>query len=151
MLGVAEPDFQVVIDIATKRIQLIAPNVNPDHVMWMGMPDSLETLVAKYDVDEAIYEDKLEGILSSASLVYTLPINKNTKVDASKVKLCQAEQSKQLHTAFADARAYKAQWEIDIIREANRISSYAHNKVCFFSIEGDLFFSFMLKIIWFHH
>lgn len=127
--GVAEPDFQLVINIATKRVQLIAPNVNPDHVMWMGLPDSLETLTAKYDVDEAIYADKLEEILSAASMVYTLPINKKDKIDASKIKLCDAQESKKLHTAFAESRAYKAQWEIDIIREANRISSYAHNKL----------------------
>ncbi|CAO3642318.1 unnamed protein product [Mucor hiemalis] len=104
--GVAEPDFQLVINIATKKTHLIAPNVNPDHVMWMGMPNSLETLIAKYDVDEVVYADKLENILSAASIVYTLPINKKENVDAS-----------------------KAQWEVDIIREANRISSYAHNKL----------------------
>lgn len=94
------------------------------------MPDSLETLVAKYDVDEVVYEDKLEEILSAASIVYTLPINKRENIDASKIKLCDAQESKKLHTAFAESRAIKAQWEIDIIREANRISSYAHNKVC---------------------
>ncbi|GAA5815658.1 hypothetical protein MFLAVUS_009171 [Mucor flavus] len=126
--GVAEPDFHVVIDIATKRIQLISPNVDPEHVMWMGMPDSLETLAAKYDVDEAIYVDKLSEILASASAVYTLPIMKTDKI-ASNVKLCGADQSKNLHTAFAESRAYKADWEVDTIREANRISSYAHNKL----------------------
>lgn len=117
----------MVIDIASKHIQLIAPNVNPDHVMWMGLPDTLETLVAKYDVDEAIYADKLNDILTSASIVYTLPITKTDKVQTA--KLCNAQQSKTLHTAFAEARAIKAKWEVDIIREANRISSYAHNKV----------------------
>jgi Xaa-Pro dipeptidase len=129
LIGVAEPDFHLVIDIATKRIQLISPNVNPEHVMWMGLPDSLETLASKYDVDEAVYVDKLNDILSTASIVYTLPITKNGAVDTSKVKLCNAQQSKKLHTAFAESRAIKAQWEVDIIREANRISSYAHNKV----------------------
>lgn len=119
----------MVINIATKRIQLIAPNLNPEHVMWMGLPDSLEILVAKYDVDEAIYADKLNEILATASIVYTLPITKIGAVDAATVKLCDAQQSKKLHTAFAESRAIKAQWEVDIIREANRISSYAHNKV----------------------
>lgn len=97
--------------------------------MWMGLPDSLETLVSAYDVDEAIYADKLDDILSAASIVYTLPITKTDKVDTSKVKLCSADESHKLHVAFAEARIVKAQWEVDIIREANRISSYAHNKV----------------------
>lgn len=119
----------MVIDVASKRIQLIAPNVVPDHVMWMGLPDTLEVLVQKYDVDEAIYADKLNDILASASIVYTLPITKTDKVQAA--NLCNPQQSKTLHTAFAESRAIKAQWEVDIIREANRISSYAHNKVYF--------------------
>lgn len=92
------------------------------------MPDSLEVLAAKYDVDEAIYVDKLNNILSSASTVYTLPITKTNQL-GSDIKLCTDDQKKKLHTAFAESRAYKADWEIDIIREANRISSYAHNKV----------------------
>jgi Xaa-Pro dipeptidase len=94
----------------------------------MGLPDSLDTLMAKYDIDEAIYADQLNARLASASIVYTLPIVNTSKVGAG-VKLCSAEQSKQLHTAFADARAIKSEWEVEIIRKANKISSDAHVKV----------------------
>ncbi|KAI8091269.1 peptidase M24, structural domain-containing protein [Gilbertella persicaria] len=121
--GVAEPDFHVVIDIATKHIQLVSPNLDPAHVMWMGLPDSLETLMEKYDIDEAIYVDKLNDRLRAAPIVYTLPMTRKGQWDAS---WCTAEQSKQLHTAFAESRAIKSEWEIELIREANRISSEAH-------------------------
>lgn len=97
--------------------------------MWMGLPDTLETLVNKYDVDDALYVDKLDQRLAEASIVYTLPITKTNKIDASNIKLCNAEQSKQLHTAFAKARSIKADWEVEIIRKANEISSIAHAKV----------------------
>jgi Xaa-Pro dipeptidase len=127
-IGVSEPDFHVIIDIATKQIQLISPNLDPAHVMWMGLPDSLDTLMAKYDIDEAIYVDQLNARLASASIVYTLPIANTSKVGTG-VKLCSADQSKQLHTAFADARAIKSDWEVEIIRQANKISSDAHVKV----------------------
>ncbi|OBZ86136.1 putative Xaa-Pro aminopeptidase pepP [Choanephora cucurbitarum] len=121
--GVNEPDFHAIIDIATKRIQLVSPNLDPAHVMWMGLPDSLETLMEKYDIDEAIYVDQLNDRLASASIVYTLPIFTH---QTDKIHWCSSEQSKALHTAFAESRAIKADWEVALIREANRISSEAH-------------------------
>ncbi|KAI7901048.1 peptidase M24, structural domain-containing protein, partial [Cokeromyces recurvatus] len=133
--GVAEPDFHVTIDIETKHVRLFAPNVNPELVMWMGMPDSLEELKAKYDVDEVVYVDQLAQHLLSASIVYTLPITKTDKLD-SEIKLCSSEESKKLHTAFAEARAIKSDWEIEIIRKANEISSNAHVKLMKASQEG---------------
>ncbi|KAI9471819.1 MAG: peptidase M24, structural domain-containing protein [Benjaminiella poitrasii] len=133
--GVTEPDFHVTIDIKTGHVCLYAPNINPEHVMWMGMPDSLETLMAKYDVDEAVYVDQLDQQLLSASTVYTLPITKTDKFQAN-IKLCTAEESKKLHNAFAEARAVKSEWEIEIIRKANEISSNAHEKLMKASQEG---------------
>lgn len=127
--GVAEPGFHVVIDIATQRIKLFAPAVNPDDVIWMGLPDSLETLKSKYDVDEALYVDDLNKHLSEASVVYTIPIAKTDLLDAERVKLASDEDKNKLYAAFCEARAVKADWEVDIIRQANKISSDAHVKV----------------------
>lgn len=116
------------IDIATKHIKLVSPNLDPENVMWMGLPDSLETLVAKYDVDEAVYVDTLEATLAAAPIVYTLPIFTGA---SSTIAFSNDVQSKALHTAFAEARAFKADWEVEIIRKANKISSDAHVKVSF--------------------
>ncbi|ORE01438.1 hypothetical protein BCV72DRAFT_339415 [Rhizopus microsporus var. microsporus] len=127
--GVTEPNFHVVIDLSTNKITLVSPNLDPDAVMWMGLPDTLDQLKEKYDIDEAVYFDKLNGILSSAPVVYTLPITKTDALDKSKVKLCDQNESKLLYSAFAEARAIKADWEIEIIRKANQISSDAHMKL----------------------
>ncbi|KAI7865149.1 peptidase M24, structural domain-containing protein [Spinellus fusiger] len=122
--GVPEPGFHVIIDIITQHIQLIAPNVNPDDVMWMGMPDDLNTLMNKYDVDEVLYVYQLEKHLEAASTVYTLP---NTKHDFSpSVSLAD---TKALSVAFGEARAVKKEWEVALIRHANTISSNAHIKL----------------------
>jgi Xaa-Pro dipeptidase len=126
--GLSEPGFHVLIDIATHRIQLVSPNLDEDAVMWMGLPDDLETLVQKYDVDEALYVDRLPSVLSKAPIVYTLPITPTDKVDGS-VRWCSEQDKKALYTAFAEARAIKSDWEVDMIRKANRISSDAHVKV----------------------
>lgn len=105
----------------------MAPNVVPDHVMWMGLPDSLEVLQAKYDVDQVIYADKLSSLIDSASKVYTLPITKADAIAADKV--ANATEQKKLQNAFIDARLIKADWEVEIMRKANKISSDAHVKV----------------------
>ena len=133
--GVTEPNFHVVIDLSTNKITLVSPNLDPDAVMWMGLPDTLDQLKEKYDIDEAIYFDKLNDILSSAPVVYTLPITKTDALDKSKVKLCDQNESKLLYSAFVEARAIKADWEIEIIRKANQISSDAHMKVIVYSSE----------------
>lgn len=133
--GVTEPNFHVVIDLSTNKITLVSPNLDPDAVMWMGLPDTLDQLKEKYDIDEAIYFDKLNDTLSSAPVVYTLPITKTDALDKSKVKLCDQNESKLLYSAFAEARAIKADWEIEIIRKANQISSDAHMKVIVYSSE----------------
>ncbi|CDH56841.1 xaa-pro aminopeptidase [Lichtheimia corymbifera JMRC:FSU:9682] len=129
LTGVAEPGFHVVIDIATQRIQLFAPAVNPDDVIWMGLPDSLETLQSKYDVDEALYVDDLNKRLAESNVVYTIPIAKTDLLDTERVKLAGDEDKKKLYAAFCEARAIKADWEVDIIRQSNKISSDAHAKV----------------------
>ncbi|KAG2216266.1 hypothetical protein INT45_006067 [Circinella minor] len=145
LTGCAEPGFSVVIDVATERIQLIAPPVNPDDVVWMGYPDSLETLQTKYDVDEAIYSTELDARLKAASVVYTIPhFNVTFNED---VKAASEEDNKALYAAICEARIIKSDWEIEVMRKANKISSDAHIKVmeaCTTNInEADLYAIFL--------
>ncbi|KAI9276796.1 peptidase M24, structural domain-containing protein [Phascolomyces articulosus] len=128
LTGVAEPGFYVVIDVATKRIQLFAPPVNPDDVVWMGYPDSLETLQTKYDVDEALYTTDLDARLKEASAVYTIPHFNLTFKDEA-IKSASTEDNDALYAAISEARIVKADWEIEVMRKANKISSDAHVKV----------------------
>lgn len=125
-LGVNEPDFHVIINLNQPKIILVAPNVDPDHVMWLGLPDSLETLQEKYDVDQVIYANELDDLLKSASKVYTLPITKTT---ISGVSYANDQERNALNVAFQEARIIKSEWEIEIMRKANKISSDAHIKV----------------------
>lgn len=96
----------------------------------MGLPDSLETLQSKYDIDEALYVDDLNKRLAESNVVYTIPIAKTDLLDTERVKLAGDEDKKKLYAAFCEARAIKADWEVDIIRQSNKISSDAHAKVC---------------------
>ncbi|KAI9012547.1 peptidase M24, structural domain-containing protein [Phycomyces nitens] len=123
--GVAEPGFHVIIDLATQHIQLVCPVVNPDDVMWMGMPDSVDVLATKYDVDSVVYADQLDSRLMASSVIYTLP----TTTLVGDFNLASLEQNAALKVAFGEARAVKKDWEVEIIRQANKISSDAHVKL----------------------
>lgn len=126
--GVTEADFHVVVSLSTGKITLIAPDIIPDHVMWMGLPDTPEQLLTKYDVDEVVYANKLGDVLEKENpdKIYTLAI-----CDISSLQ--QNFQSKvdkeSLQTAIQEARMYKAKWEVELMRKANKISSDAHIKL----------------------
>ncbi|KAL1927765.1 hypothetical protein VTP01DRAFT_3586 [Rhizomucor pusillus] len=124
--GVSEPGFHVVIDLATQKVELYAPPVDPDLVIWMGEPESLEEMQSKYDVDQVVYADQLECRLASASVVYSIPIANTKALDVSKIKFAAADDNERLYSAFCEARAVKSDWEIALIRQANDISSNAH-------------------------
>ncbi|ORY95773.1 peptidase M24, structural domain-containing protein [Syncephalastrum racemosum] len=126
LTGVSEPDFHVIVDIATQRIELYAPALDPDAVVWMGLPDSIETMKSKYDVDEVLYVTDMAARLSAASVVYTPPI---AKKDGLTAQWADEKLNKALYAAICEARAVKADWEVDLIRMANKISSDAHVKV----------------------
>lgn len=140
----SEPGFHVVIDVATQQVELFAPPVDPDLVIWMGEPDSIEQLKEKYDVDQVVYADQLESRLASASVVYSIPIANTKALDASKIKFAAIEDNERLYAAFCEARAVKSDWEIALIRQANDISSNAHIQVCqeIFNVYGRLVFFF---------
>ncbi|KAG2187241.1 hypothetical protein INT44_004926 [Umbelopsis vinacea] len=128
LTGVTDADFHVVVSLSTGKITLIAPDIVADHVMWMGLPDTPEELLQKYDVNDVVYASKLDQVLQQENpqKIYTLPI-----CDTS--ALPQTFQSKvdkdALKPAIYEARMYKAKWEVEMMREANKISSDAHIKL----------------------
>ncbi|KAG2183335.1 hypothetical protein INT43_006340 [Umbelopsis isabellina] len=128
MTGVNEADFHVVVSLSSGNITLIAPDIVEDHVMWMGLPDTPEQLKNKYDVHEVVYASQLEQVLQKENpeKIYTLSICDVTAIP----KNLQSKVDKDsLQPAIYDARLYKAQWEVELMREINKISSDAHIKL----------------------
>lgn len=121
--------------------QLFIPPADPDVTMWSVAPPTLEEAKATYDSDA--YEstsDLSEAIRqcgsssSNADLVlHTLSLTmENPALPAAVQELIEAKTSGQQHstehllTALHLARLTKDEHEISLIREANRISSNAH-------------------------
>lgn len=94
----------------------------------MGEPDTLPELLAKYDVDEVLYEDQLSAVLASIrpTVIHVLDINNNSALPLSDLTPSPRLEVAFLRPALAEARIIKAEWEIDLLRRINRISSDAH-------------------------
>ncbi|PRP83816.1 xaa-Pro dipeptidase [Planoprotostelium fungivorum] len=124
LTGVEEPGFHVLINVADGQSILVAPDLDLDEALWRGMPDTMEVMQSRYDVDRVVFLSQMKETLASLnpSTIFTM-----TSTDVSKL----SEHSKiikkgSLDRAVWDARLIKTSQEIDLMREANRISSLAH-------------------------
>jgi Xaa-Pro dipeptidase len=123
--GCNEPDCYVTYDIPKDHLTLWLPQTDLSRVFYDGRGSTPEEAMAIYDIDEARYittdlvQDTPEATMIKIQVACYKDNGKSrTVVDASKLK-----------SAMDDCRAVKDSEEIDLIREANRISSEAHRQV----------------------
>ncbi|ORX95336.1 hypothetical protein K493DRAFT_282905 [Basidiobolus meristosporus CBS 931.73] len=122
MTGVEQPEYEFVYDIAGDKAILFAPRVPEDDIVWIGQPETNDQLKQRYDVDEVKYTDELVDTLKnlSPSIIHVL-----TGTDVTHLGDFQADDSK-LTEALEEARMYKSEFELEIMRVSNQISSEAH-------------------------
>lgn len=96
--------------------------------MWSVAPPTLDEAKAKFDSDEIDYTTKLKDRLSNfEGTIHTLPTTMEfppLAIPASELK--GRHVTDLLRDALHIARMVKTEYEIELIREANRISSGAH-------------------------
>lgn len=101
------------------------PPADPLVTMWSVAPPTLKEARAKFDSDEIQYTTDLEPLVSKFSgTIHTLPATVEFPPLPSYLKNTKSEE--ELRTALHIARMVKTEYEIELIREANRISSGAH-------------------------
>ncbi|KAH8674319.1 peptidase M24, structural domain-containing protein [Xylariales sp. PMI_506] len=135
LTGVDAADCYLVYDIAADHSTLFIPPVDPESVMWAGLPLSPEEALAKYDVDAVLPSTELNATLAhlgsnsgggSNSTVYAIA----DRV-ADHVTFLEFD-NKDLTTlveAVDECRVVKDEYEIALIRHANIISGAAHRAV----------------------
>lgn len=121
--GCNEPDCYVTYDISKDFLTLWLPQANPSRVFYDGRGSTPEEAMARYDIDDAKYilpkllrqspQDTMERI------VLAYDHRKLTSILSSDV----------LRPAMDACRSIKDHDEIELIREANRISSEAHRQI----------------------
>ncbi|KAJ2383792.1 hypothetical protein H4S02_005131, partial [Coemansia sp. RSA 2611] len=120
--GVAEPGFAAAYDIGTRTAILFVPHVSADEAVWIGVPPSLEEYRAAHGFDAAHYTKDISEVIGALkpSVVFTLPEN------ASACNAYSLAPVEKLRAAVHEARVYKDDYEIEVMRRANQISSAAH-------------------------
>ena len=125
--GCKLPDAYLTYNIPQKHLTLYIPPIDPDSVIWAGLPESREDALKKYDADEVKYTTEVNPSLAhygpKTSTVYAIPEQVSehiTFLPFSRTELTS------LKTAIDECRVVKDSHEVALIRKANEISTIAH-------------------------
>jgi Xaa-Pro dipeptidase len=128
--GCNEPGCYVTYEVAKDFLTLWLPKSDPRRVFYDGRGSTPEEAMAKYDVDKASYikpDADIAWLVKTcgASIKNTLLLDKQISTNSQSAR----SNPDVLRHAMDSCRAIKDADEINLIREANRISSEAHLQV----------------------
>jgi Xaa-Pro dipeptidase len=130
--GVDEPDCTLTYDIALDLLTLYVPDFDLHRAIWMGPTLSREDAQDRYDIDRVLYQSSLKPELESwlsqrvqNSSLYM--VHESETPDGLPTEL--PLNTKQLMPAMDAARGVKDEYEIRMIRQANKVSSLAHRRI----------------------
>ena len=126
--GCELPDSYLTYEIANDKLTLFIPPVEPDHVIWSGLPMSSDEAKAKYDIDDCQTTNDVNAYLASTSesaqsTIYAIPEQVSDHITFLSYK---EKELSQLKPAIEECRVTKTDYEIALIRKANAISTAAH-------------------------
>ncbi|KAF7594282.1 hypothetical protein BBP40_009682 [Aspergillus hancockii] len=128
--GCPLPDSSLIYDINADKLTLFIPPIDPEDVIWSGLPLSPEEALKLYDVDSVLATTEVNATLASIGLAYSNNAvafaiadqvsNKTTFKGFAETNLSV------LKGAIEKARVVKDKYEIALVRKANDISAKAH-------------------------
>ncbi|KAL8903205.1 MAG: hypothetical protein Q9207_004071 [Kuettlingeria erythrocarpa] len=130
--GCALPDCHLTYNISTSTLTLFIPPLDPDSVIWSGLPLLPKDALEQYDIDECLTTKDLPAHLSWISKQHpapTLYIETETSTSLSSILADLHTESSILHPVIDECRVVKDPYEIALIRHANDISTRAHTAV----------------------
>lgn len=138
MTGCDLPDCYFAYDIEANQSTLWIPPVDPDVVMWAGMPLLPDDALERYDIDRVLTTDELQSGESLAAMLQKQSTTVFTILDRADLAIFDSDALKPLKPtmntsillpAIEACRVVKGAHEIAMIRHANIVSSYAHTQV----------------------
>ncbi|KAJ9403920.1 hypothetical protein DTO045G8_8328 [Paecilomyces variotii] len=128
--GCELPDSYLAYNIKTDELTLFIPGIDPDSVIWSGLPLSPEEALRIYDADVVSTTDKVNSTLASIAsssgdkaTIFAIP--EQVSEDISFKPFAETNFSI-LKKAIEDSRVVKDEYEIALLRKANDISAKAH-------------------------
>ncbi|KAI9737007.1 MAG: hypothetical protein M1834_000596 [Cirrosporium novae-zelandiae] len=117
-------------NIKTAKLTLFIPPVDPESVIWSGLPLSPTEALGIYDVDEVMSSEDVNSYLASAQSSQGTVYAINGQI-SDRVTFLQFEHKNldKLKVAIEECRAVKDDYEVALIRKANIISTEAHTAV----------------------
>ncbi|MCJ1398332.1 hypothetical protein MMC11_001530 [Xylographa trunciseda] len=127
-------DSCLTYDIRTKHLTLFIPPINPDSVIWSGLPVSPAQALKLYDVDDvrptcdinAYLASRDVGADRSGSCVWAIPEQVSDHIT---FLAFDRKEVSGLKDAIEECRVVKDEYEIALIKKANEVSAIAHTAV----------------------
>ena len=126
--GCDVPGCALTYDLETFKSTLFIPPIDPDEVIWSGLPLSPSQALERYDVDKVLYTSELDSILlRTHSTIFAIEgqVSRDDKLphdwalpDFETVKL-----------AIDECRKTKDAYEVALTRHANATTTLAHTAV----------------------
>lgn len=130
LTGVDEADYYLVYDMDAHQSTLFIPPVDPESVIWSGLPLSPEEALAKFDIDSVLPSTELNATLARVGkekkTVYA--IADRVADDITFLEFADKDFAL-LGEAIDECRVIKDDYEVAMIRKANMISEAAHRVV----------------------
>ncbi|CAI9735188.1 xaa-Pro dipeptidase-like [Octopus vulgaris] len=134
--GVEEPDFFGAVHIDSGKAILFPPKLDASYSTWMGKLKGEEEFKGRYDVDEVHFSDEISDFFEKTkpSLLLTLyglntdSGNKSTPAAFNGINKFKVN-DELLHPEISECRVFKSDYELDLLRYTNKVSSAAHREV----------------------
>ncbi|MCJ1420289.1 hypothetical protein MMC32_006646 [Xylographa parallela] len=128
------PDSCLTYDIHTQHLTLFIPPIDPDSVIWSGLPVSPAQALQLYDVDDVRLTSDINTVLAShdagadraRSCAWAIPAQVS---DAITFLAFERIDATGLKAAIDACRVVKDAYEIALVRHANAVSAAAHTAV----------------------
>lgn len=129
MTGCALPDAYYTYDIGTDKSTLFIPPIDPESVIWSGLPLSEDEALSLYDVDAVQTTNEVAAALARPHSKATIYAIADQVSDHITFLQFSSSDLTLLKEAIEECRVVKDEFEIALTRKANDISAIAHAAV----------------------
>ena len=137
--GVAEPDYHLVLDLASRTFHLFTPRRDTQYAVWNGRVRSLDEIREAYAPDELHYDDQLGEVIASLAPGRVFLVDADAERAWTEHLAAHAAgvfdpasaecDTLSLNDALVHCRLHKSEAELERMRYAGQVNSYAHSEV----------------------
>ncbi|CAK7271237.1 hypothetical protein SEPCBS57363_004513 [Sporothrix epigloea] len=137
MTGCPLADSYYLYDMASEKSTLFIPPIDPESVMWSGLPVTAEEAIAQWDVDEVKYVADVNPTLAAHAAAMSSSSSEKSFVFAMGGQVSDQttflgfdeKDFSLLKEAIDECRVIKSTYELALMAKANDVSSAAHRDV----------------------